>query len=71
MNNMVYLLIVVGLSCLGMLLLWVKNRDPISPGSSVDQFQDKMQALAPPDPSAEDPLGAPPLRGDSRSNRGA
>ncbi|MEX0767716.1 MAG: hypothetical protein WD029_04515 [Microthrixaceae bacterium] len=71
MSNLWYLLIVVVLSCVGMLLLWVKNRDPISPGSSVDQFQDKMQALAPQEDEPGDSLSSsvPPevprqLRGD-------
>ncbi|CAB4547877.1 unannotated protein [freshwater metagenome] len=69
MSNVVYLLIVVGLSALGMLLLWAKNRDPISPGSSVDQFQDKMQALAPPDHATKELSSDSSVSGDSRSNR--
>jgi len=70
-SNVVYLLIVVGLSCLGMLVLWAKNRDPISPESSVDQFQDKMQALAPPEIDSEDTLSNSPPHDSSRPQRGA
>lgn len=69
MNNVVYLVLVVALSCAGMLLLWVKNRDPISPGSSVDQFQDKMQALAPPESEIDRSASAPSDQGTSRQNR--
>jgi hypothetical protein len=69
-SNVVYLVLVVALSCVGMLLLWVKNRDPISPGSSVDQFQDKMQALAPPESERDRSSSASPDQGTSRQNRG-
>ena len=48
MNPLVYLLIVVVLSGLGLLVLWVRSRpSPSSPRSSVEQFHDKMRALAP------------------------
>jgi hypothetical protein len=48
MNPLVYLLIVVVLSGLGLLVLWIRSRpSPSSPRSSVEQFHDKMRALAP------------------------
>ncbi|CAB4699784.1 hypothetical protein IMCC26207_108228 [Actinobacteria bacterium IMCC26207] len=71
MNNVVYLVLVVALSCVGMLLLWAKNRDPISPGSSVDQFQDKMQALAPPESETGRSSAASSDQGTSSPNRGS
>jgi len=70
-NNLVYLAIVVGLSCFGMMLLWARNRDPVSPRSSVDRFHDKMQALAPPDPGGESETQGLSRRADTRPPRGA
>lgn len=50
MNNVYYLLIAVALSGVGLLALWLRNRPaPTSPRSSVDEFNDKMRALAPDD----------------------
>ncbi len=47
-NNVYYLLIAVVLSGIGLLALWFRNRPaPTSPRSSVDEFNDKMRALAP------------------------
>lgn len=61
MNNLVYLLIVVGLSGAGLLVLWARTRAPSSPRSSVDQFNDKMRALAPEDRAVGEDAG--PNRG--------
>ncbi len=48
MNNVIYLFIVLGLSLFGLSLLWLRNRPPASsPRSSVEQFNEKMRALAP------------------------
>jgi hypothetical protein len=48
MNNLVYLLVVVVLSGIGLLVLWVRSRpSPRSPRSSVEQFNEKMRALSP------------------------
>ncbi len=48
MNNLVYLLIAVGLSGIGLLVLWVRSRpSPSSPRSSVEEFNQKMRALSP------------------------
>lgn len=47
-HNLVYLLIAVGLSAVGLLVLWFRNRPPTSsPRSSVEEFNGKMRALAP------------------------
>jgi len=48
MNNLVYLLIAVGLSGIGLLVLWIRSRpSPSSPRSSVEEFHEKMRALSP------------------------
>jgi hypothetical protein len=50
MNPLVYLLVVVALSALGLMVLWFRSRpSPASPRSSIEQFSDKMKALAPDD----------------------
>ena len=49
-SNLWYLLIAIGLSCVGLAILWVRNRPPAaSPRSSVEEFHHKMRALAPDD----------------------
>jgi hypothetical protein len=51
-NNLVYLLIAIALSCIGLAILWVRNRPSASsPRSSVEEFHHKMSALAPDDPA--------------------
>jgi hypothetical protein len=51
-SNLVYLLIAIVLSCIGLAILWVRNRpSATSPRSSVEEFHHKMRALAPDDPS--------------------
>ena len=59
MNNLMYLLIVVGLSAVGLLVLWARTRAPSSPRSSVDQFHEKMRALAPEDEQSGESAGRP------------
>jgi len=59
MNNLVYLLVVVGLSAVGLLVLWARTRAPSSPRSSVDQFHEKMKALAPEDERNGESAGRP------------
>lgn len=50
MNNLVYLVIALGLSGVGLLILWIRSRpSPSSPRSSIEQFNDKMRALSPDD----------------------
>jgi len=63
MNNLMYLVVVAGLSAVGLVTLWARNRTPSSPRSSVDQFNEKMRALAPED--------EPSSRGTGRPGRGA
>ena len=51
-SNLVYLLIAIVLICIGLAILWVRNRpSATSPRSSVEEFHHKMRALAPDDPS--------------------
>lgn len=48
MNNLVYLLIALGLSGVGLLVLWIRSRpSPTSPRSSIEEFNQKMRALSP------------------------
>jgi hypothetical protein len=52
-SNLAYLFIAVVLSAVGVLVLWLRNRSTTSTTSSIDEFHDKMRALAPeqqPDP---------------------
>lgn len=50
-SNLVYLLIALGLSGIGLLVLWARNRPSASsPRSSVEEFHHKMRALAPDEP---------------------
>lgn len=63
MNNLVYLLIAVGLSGIGLLVLWIRSRpSPSSPRSSIEQFNDKMRALSP-DAGRDENRRARPRRG--------
>lgn len=57
MSNLVYLLVVVALSAVGLLVLWARTHAPTSPRSSVDQFNDKMRALAPEDEATGEDAG--------------
>jgi hypothetical protein len=61
-NNVVYLLIAVGVSAVGLLVLWVRNRPPASsPRSSVEEFHSTLRALAPDDDVSDS--GRTPGRG--------
>lgn len=51
-SNLVYLLIAIALSAVGLLVLWIRTRPPTtSPRSSVEEFHHKMRALAPDEPA--------------------
>lgn len=47
MRNVWYLAIVVGMSVIGVLILWLRNRPTSTPRSSIERFNDKMNALSP------------------------
>lgn len=53
MNNLAFLLIALVLSVLGVAVLWLRNREPSSPHSTIDEFHEKMRALAP-EPESHD-----------------
>lgn len=58
-SNLVYLLIAIVLSGIGLAILWVRNRpSATSPRSSVEEFHHKMRALAPDDPGDRRGRGA-------------
>jgi hypothetical protein len=50
MSNLVYLGIVVVVSAIGLTVLWARSRPPSSPNQAIDEFQEKMRALAPDEP---------------------
>ena len=49
MSNLVFLLLAVIISVVGVTVLVLRSRPSSSPNSSIDQFHDKMRALAPDD----------------------
>lgn len=48
MTAIAFLLIVVGVSALGGIVLWLQHRQPSNMESGVDAFKREMEALAPP-----------------------
>jgi hypothetical protein len=50
-----FLLIVVGVSALGGIVLWLQHRQPSNMESGVDAFKREMEALAPPDEADRPP----------------
>jgi hypothetical protein len=57
MSNLIYLLVAVIISVVGVLAVWARSRPPTSPTSSIDQFSEKMRALAPDEDDRKDPSG--------------
>jgi hypothetical protein len=51
-TNLAFLLVAVVLSAVGVLVLWLRNRPTSSPTASIDEFSEKMRALAPDDDGA-------------------
>ena len=52
MSNLVFLLVAVVISVVGVGILVLRSR-PSSSSSSIDEFHEKMRALAPDDPDYE------------------
>lgn len=50
MNGLMFLLVAVGLSAAGSLMLYLRHRDPTSLDHGIDEFQREMRALAPEQP---------------------
>ena len=48
MTALAFLMIVVGVSALGGIVLWLQHRSPSTLESGVDAFKREMDALAPP-----------------------
>jgi hypothetical protein len=69
MSNLFFLLMAVLLSVVGVMVLYLRNRSSSSPTSTIDEFHDKMRALAPePELEHRDPDDLVVRR---RRNRGA
>lgn len=49
MSPLVFLLLAVGMSVLGGVALWVRQRPPRSYDAGIKEFRREMAALAPPD----------------------
>ena len=47
MTGFLFLLVAVGLSVAGSLVLWLRHRDPTTLDHGITEFQREMQALAP------------------------
>ena len=47
MSNLVYLLIVIGLSVAGTVVLWYRHSKPKSLEAGIDEFDRGLKALAP------------------------
>jgi len=47
MSNLVYLLVAVGLSVIGSLVVYYRHRRPKSLESGIDEFSRELRALAP------------------------
>lgn len=50
MSNVAFLLVAVGASVVGSIVLWLRTRKPTTVGSSIDSFAREMRALAPDHP---------------------
>jgi hypothetical protein len=46
-SNLLYLLVAVGLSVIGSVILWLRHRRPRSLESGIDEFSRELRALAP------------------------
>jgi hypothetical protein len=57
-----FLLIAVGLSVLGTLVIWLRTRKPTSWDSGISEFSKNMDALAQTQPADDDPTGRRPRR---------
>jgi hypothetical protein len=53
-NNLVYLLIAIGLSVVGTMILWYRHSRPKSLEAGIDEFDRGLKALAP-DTSRKEP----------------
>ena len=54
MGNLLFLLIAVVLSAVGILVVWARHRGPSGVYHGVDSFSEQMRAIAPDPPPAAD-----------------
>ena len=47
MGNLLFLLIAVGLSAVGILIAWLRQRPPTTVHRGVDSYTERMRAIAP------------------------
>jgi hypothetical protein len=47
MSNLLYLVVAVGLSVIGSLILWYRHRKPTSMEHGIQAFNNELRALAP------------------------
>ncbi|MEY2567706.1 MAG: hypothetical protein QOE35_2235 [Actinomycetota bacterium] len=47
MSNLLYVVIALGLSAVGSLILWYRHRRPRSMEAGIDEFSRELKALAP------------------------
>ena len=59
MGNLLFLLIAVALSAIGILVVWMRHRGPSGVNHGVDSFAEQMRAIAPNRPPGEGPDGPP------------
>lgn len=57
MGNLLFLLIAIALSAVGIFIVWVRHRGPSGVTHGVDSFNEQMRAIAPDQPP---PAGTPP-----------
>lgn len=57
MGNLLFLLIAITLSAIGIFIVWVRHRGPSGVTHGVDSFNEQMRAIAPDQPP---PPGTPP-----------
>lgn len=57
MGNLLFLLIAIALSAIGIFIVWVRHRGPSGVYHGVDSFSEQMRAIAPDQPP---PTGTPP-----------
>jgi len=63
-SNLIFLALAVGISIVGSLIIWYRNRKPTTFMSSIDSFQKEMTALArdPNEPQPKRARGSTPTR---------
>jgi len=55
MSNLLYLVIPLGGSVVGSIILWARHRKPTSMDAGIDQFHKGLEALAPGGSTTPDP----------------